>query len=652
MDSLTLQPVVCALNNLTLFEKVDVNALNKLIHSSLLKPTLSKWKQFNYTSEKQQLNKYLSLISGGNASIKYNKCGESVWGRSNPNGMVSLFTIRKEIRHTIAGKYYTDIDIDNCHPTILYQICKKHDIPCILLEKYVTNRTEYLDKVKAFYNVDYDDAKLLFIILLYCGGFKKWANEVKTELGELDFITEFITEFRNIATIITAYNPLIKEDVINRKTKQGKTSYNVDGTTLSIYLQELEVRILEIIYIYLTDNKFIDNKNIVLCADGVMVEKHKYKPEILQELSLLIKDNCNLDLSFSVKSMSKGFNKELIDESIIYDLHTPEFTTGLLSDYFKLLYDTFIYVNSKLYIFNGIYWKLDANLIELYNFIDKHFYDKLLQYYFKQREFIIKKSVDARDDSQILEIFHKKISQVRQNKYRKTLAEDICNKLNNNNIKFNTNPNLFAFNNVIYDLSLDAIVEPNMYEYISITCGYNYDTTYDKNKIKEYDALLDTIFPNIDNKNYYLDCLSTGLSGNQVENLFIATGGGGNGKGVINTQMLKTCGHYGYKLTSSILLNEIKEGANPQIANLNNKRFALSTEPSHKKKMCSSTLKELTGDKNINSRMNYSNDCEITLCLSLFLECNALPKLDEVNDAIERRIRTIPFVSSFTPFLI
>ena len=69
MDSLTLQPVVCALNNLTLFEKVDVNALNKLIHSSLLKPTLSKWKQFNYTSEKQQLNKYLSLISGGNASI-------------------------------------------------------------------------------------------------------------------------------------------------------------------------------------------------------------------------------------------------------------------------------------------------------------------------------------------------------------------------------------------------------------------------------------------------------------------------------------------------------------------------------------------------------------------------------------------------------
>jgi len=29
------------------------------------------------------------------------------------------------------------------------------------------------------------------------------------------------------------------------------------------------------------------------------------------------------------------------------------------------------------------------------------------------------------------------------------------------------------------------------------------------------------------------------------------------------------------------------------------------------------------------------------------MECNSLPKLDEVNDAIERRIRAIPFVSSF-----
>lgn len=654
MENITLQPRISKLHNIILHEKVNVNALTKLIHSSLLKPTLSKWKQFNYTSEKQQLTKYLSLIQHGIATVHYHKCGESIWGRSNPDGMVSLFSIRREIRHSIAGKHYTDIDIDNCHPQLLYQLCIQHAIPCEYLEKYVVNRKAYLEQVQAYYNIDYDAAKKLFIILLYGGGFKRWATEVKTDKPELEFIKNFISEFRFIAEVIANRNPLIKADVIERKTKQGKTDYNLAGVTLSIFLQEIEVRILEEIYLYLTANNYVQNKNLVLCADGVMLETKDYNPVLLNDLSVLIKNKFNFNLTFSVKAMDKGFSNELIEDSLNYDLHTPEFTTGLLSDYFKILYDKFIFYDSKLYYFNGVYWEYDHHMIYIYNFIDKHFYGKLLHYYCKQREMIVKQ-YSLKDESkdemksklQPLEAFRKQISHLRQNKYRKTLTEDICNKLYDKTIIFNAKTNLFAFNNKIFDLESDAFIEANPYDYISVTCGYNYDAHYDMNKIKEYDALLDTIFPNQANKHYYLECLSTGLTGHQVENLFIATGQGGNGKGVINTQMMKTTGNYGYKLSSSVLLNEIKEGANPQIANLHQKRFALSTEPSDKKTMCSSTLKELTGDKTINARMAYSNKCDINLCLSLFLECNSLPKMDEVNDAVERRIRTIPFVSSF-----
>jgi phage/plasmid-associated DNA primase len=654
MDNLTLQSRPNKLHNITLSEKVNVNILTKLIHSSLLKSTLSKWKGFCFSSEKQQLTKYLSLINHGIATVNYKKSNDSLWGRSNPANMVSLFAIRREIRHTIAGSYYTDIDIDNCHPQLLYQLCIQHNIPCEYLEKYVLNRKEYLDKVQAYYSVDYDNAKLLFIILLYGGGFAKWATEVNTNKPEMPFIKEFIMEFHVIAEVIANFNPLIKVDVIERKTKYGKTDYNLSGTTLSIFLQEIEVRILEEIYNYLIANNYVKHNNIVLCADGVMIETINYKQELLAELSILIKNKFNFNLTFSVKPMNKRFTNELIEESMIYDLHTPEFTTGLLSDYFKILYDKFLFYDNKLYYFNGVHWECDHNMITIYNFIDKQYYGKLLNYYCKQRELIVKQyslTDESKDEMkrklQPLELFHKQISHLRQNKYRKTLTEDICNKLYDKTIVFNAKPNLFAFNNKIYDLACDAIIEPNPYDYISITCGYNYNEHYDTNKIIEYSALLDTIFPNKANKEYYLECLATGLTGYQVENLFIATGQGGNGKGVINTQMMKTAGNYGYKLSSSVLLNEIKEGANPQIANLHQKRFALSTEPSDKKTMCSSTLKELTGDKTINARMAYSNKCDITLCLSLFLECNNLPKMDEVNDAVERRIRTIPFVSSF-----
>jgi hypothetical protein len=59
-------------------------------------------------------------------------------------------------------------------------------------------------------------------------------------------------------------------------------------------------------------------------------------------------------------------------------------------------------------------------------------------------------------------------------------------------------------------LASDAFITPNPYDYISVTCGYNYDKAYDKSKIIEYEALLDTIFPTKANKEYYLEGLATG----------------------------------------------------------------------------------------------------------------------------------------------
>jgi len=78
-----------------------------------------------------------------------------------------------------------------------------------------------------------------------------------------------------------------------------------------------------------------------------------------------------------------------------------------------------------------------------------------------------------------------------------------------------------------------------------------------------------------------------------------------------------------YKIPSSTLLAPIKDGGNPQIANLDKKRFALAQEPDKKKAICSSTMKELTGDDNINTRKLYSGECEVKLTLS-YSRCDML----------------------------
>ena len=110
---------------------------------------------------------------------------------------------------------------------------------------------------------------------------------------------------------------------------------------------------------------------------------------------------------------------------------------------------------------------------------------------------------------------------------------------------------------------------------------------------------------------------------------------------------MKSIGKYGYKLPSTAIGQVIKEGANPTIAKLNNKRFVLVQEPDRKHKVVCSTVKELTGDKELNCRTLYSTDTYVRLLLTLLMECNDLPQLDEAGDAIGRRIDVSPFDSKF-----
>jgi len=75
-----------------------------------------------------------------------------------------------------------------------------------------------------------------------------------------------------------------------------------------------------------------------LSADGIMLEQRLFKEELLTKFSDLIYEKFGLRLMFVVKPMTSGLTEEDINKSIEYDLYSPTFTTGLLSDYFKLLY--------------------------------------------------------------------------------------------------------------------------------------------------------------------------------------------------------------------------------------------------------------------------------------------------------------------------
>lgn len=230
---------------------------------------------------------------------------------------------------------------------------------------------------------------------------------------------------------------------------------------------------------------------------------------------------------------------------------------------------------------------------------------------------------------------------------RDRLTKDVCRVLDNSWIMFDNNPFLLAFRNKVYDLEKSEFVAPEYSQYISLTTGWNWVKGYSSSNKDRLMGIIDMIFTDQDVKQHYLTMLSTGLYGAVIQHFFVAKGGGGNGKSMLNGMMMRTIGEYGYKLPSLAVSTPIKEGANPTIANMNNKRFVLVQEPDKKNKINTSTIKELTGDKAINCRTLYSKDTSTLLKLTFCMECNSLPQLDESDDAVARRIDVTPFDSKF-----
>jgi hypothetical protein len=349
---LTLTPIKSKLDYLTLNEEVSIEVLNKLINCDLLldsfhNPTAS----LKYSNEREQLLKYKKLHKCGKFEITYKRTNGMSFGRCNPVGALGLFCIRREIRHTLAKNIYIDIDIDNCHPTILYQICKKYNIECDNLEDYVNNRNDYLKEVMNTYGVSRDDAKKLFIILLYFGGFEGWAEGLKLEnIKPTKNIKNFKKELQNIGQEIFDNNPEIAKEIKKNKEMKNDNNYNEIGSTVSYFLQEIECRILEAIFIYCKSKNLISN-DAVLCADGLMIKKERFTYNLLKEFNELIKIKFGFELNFSVKEMNQDYlnilDKHVLTEELIvarelapYDINleidnTKAFNNKLMMDYFN-----------------------------------------------------------------------------------------------------------------------------------------------------------------------------------------------------------------------------------------------------------------------------------------------------------------------------
>ena len=357
------------LNGLQTIEEVPLNIIQLLVNSDLLNVEPFN----NFENEKQQLKKYIKLIKNNKATITYNKSQGIKYGRVNPNKGLGMHCIRREIRHTLLKNIYVDIDIVNCHPNILYQICKQNNIECQFLGQYINNRNICLSEVMNTYNINNEAAKKLFIQILYYGSFESWCNEYNIiDCQPTDFIKNLKNELNIIGELIISDNKKLVKAVRKYRLLKNKNidNYNEKGSIVSFFIQEYENQILETIYLYCVENGYIVNNNCVLCNDGLMIKKDKYNSELLNIFNSIIKEKMNLDLTFITKELDKGYTLELIKEHQIKDDKDGVFNDLEAAKRVYSLYPHFVYCNGELYVFNdktGMYSTDETVIFKIIN---------------------------------------------------------------------------------------------------------------------------------------------------------------------------------------------------------------------------------------------------------------------------------------------
>lgn len=268
----------------------------------------------------------------------------------------------------------------------------------------------------------------------------------------------------------------------------------------------------------------------------------------------------------------------------------------------------------------------------------------------------------------------------------------------NYTLEFDTKEDLFGCENGVIDIAEECFRPYRFDDYITFSCGYDFtpcllnfkviekkldeDGKVVERKVDKDGKVVETglterlltendktqefedsfklvmnvykkIFPDELLFNYFFKIIATGMSGRPIERFFVFNGAGRNGKGLTNELLEKVLGSYFTKVSPIVFSenqkNKQSASANPEIANLDKKRYVVSKEPQRDAPLQNSVIKDLTGGGGTNARKLYSSNASVKLCGTFIMECNDKPPFSEAPvDADVERIHDILFQSKFT----
>jgi phage/plasmid-associated DNA primase len=317
------------------------------------------------------------------------------------------------------------------------------------------------------------------------------------------------------------------------------------------------------------------------------------------------------------------------------------------------------------FVFNGIYWQqLDPNRAHL----KQKYIPKLFDHYTNALRL-----AGPYMNEKVLAKLNSDLNNLKSMPYINNIIQALeieCYEVND--IPWNHNIYLFAFNDVIVDLRSKDFIEPNVSDYINCTCGYDffqYDAMGNRlehqplyeEETQEIHDFFDSIVVNEDVKDYLLSQISSFLvQENPSEKAYFWLGNGRNGKGAA-TQLLRSA--FGKYFSELKLEYYTKTNSGPDSPNCNlfNCRYArvLNTSevgedelhPDRPQKFLTEKLKTLTGRDPLTTRKPHSADEVKFLPGHPLIQTNIMPTLPGIHLAdsvsLRERIEIIQFPFSF-----
>lgn len=247
--------------------------------------------------------KFLAKSRNGKITVQYHQTRPNK-GRWFANGSLSLQTLVKEIRHSIAGDLYHDIDMVNAHPVILEHLCSQHKIKCKRLTEYISDRDTHITAIAEKNKVSTGYVKVIILSLM---------NGGHCDYEKLKKPTRWLRALkREIEGILAKLCDIHQDEFTNHKEKllAREKDHNHEGSFVNTLMCDIENEMLQTMIQVLNQHNCIKGMHAVLCFDGIMVPK-THAPEnmnpILTQCEDAILAEHGIAMKIKIKPMEMGF---------------------------------------------------------------------------------------------------------------------------------------------------------------------------------------------------------------------------------------------------------------------------------------------------------------------------------------------------------